>query len=161
MKMTLFNFIPMVLSKSLGYAIRGILYVALKGNQEVNVSLNELAGNLNIPRHFLGKVMKRMVKEGILDSKRGPSGGFQVNHNTHQTSLLKLFEITGEIKQFNSCILHLRSCSEANPCPLHTESGIIKAQWHTLMANTTINDLVKKDLPVFVKNLNNTSPVYI
>lgn len=142
----------MIFSKSFGYAIRGILYVALMSDRETNVALDELADNLNIPRHYLGKVMKRIVKEGIIDSRRGPSGGFQANDKTFQISLLKLFEITGEIKQFNSCILRLRSCSETNPCPLHTESGIIKKQWYALMENTTINDLLKRDLSALIKN---------
>jgi Rrf2 family transcriptional regulator, iron-sulfur cluster assembly transcription factor len=133
--------------------MRGLLYVASIGDRAPSVSLDELAGNLNIPRHFLGKVMMRMVKEGILDSKRGPSGGFQVNANTLNTPLLKLFEMTGEVKQFNSCIMRLQSCSEQKPCPLHTESGLIKKQWHELMANTTINDLLKRDLSAIVKAL--------
>jgi Rrf2 family transcriptional regulator, iron-sulfur cluster assembly transcription factor len=143
----------MIFSKSFGYAIRGVLYVAMMGDRPVNVSLDELAGNLNIPRHFLGKIMKRMAKGGIVDSKRGPSGGFHLNHNTLNTSLLNLFEMTGEVKEFNFCIMRLRSCSETKPCPLHTESGIIKKQWYSLMENTTINDLLKRDLSAVFQNI--------
>ena len=51
----------MIFSKSFGYAIRGILYIAVMKNEKQRVQLDEMAGKLNIPRHFLGKIMKRMA----------------------------------------------------------------------------------------------------
>lgn len=88
----------MIFSKSFGYALRGILYVALEEKQKKKVQLDEIAGKLGVPRYFLGKVMKRLVKEGILDSLKGPYGGFYLNENTLQTRLIQLVEITGKAK---------------------------------------------------------------
>jgi len=75
----------MLLSKSFGYALRGVLYVAMMNASKKKVQLDEMAEKLAVPRHFLAKVMKRVVKEGILSSVRGLNGGFCINESTLQT----------------------------------------------------------------------------
>ena len=67
----------MIFSKSFGYALRGVLYVALSADKGP-VQLNEIAEALGVPRHFMGKIMKRLAHNSILDSQKGPSGGFEI-----------------------------------------------------------------------------------
>ncbi len=85
----------MFFSKSFGYALRSVLYVASVGESNGKVPLEKIAEGLNVPRHFLGKVMKRLVKEGILSSQKGPNGGFFTNEKTLQTPLLQFIHLTG------------------------------------------------------------------
>lgn len=134
----------MVFSKSFGYALRGILYVSASGGQKRKISLDEIAENLEVPRHFLGKVLKKLVKAGILSSTRGPSGGFCLNENTLDTQLSQLVMISGDQKKLNACVLSLSICSSANPCPMHSQAEILKKEWNNLLAGTTIKDLLKK-----------------
>ena len=86
----------MVFSKSFGYALRAILYIALSNKQKENIQLDEIAEQLALPRHFLGKVMNKLTNEGILNSIKGPHGGFSITEETLQTTLIKIIEITGE-----------------------------------------------------------------
>ena len=69
----------MIFSKTFGYALRGVLYLSTINEDKPRVQLDEIAAKLSIPRHFLGKVMKKLVKEGVLSSMKGPFGGFSVN----------------------------------------------------------------------------------
>ena len=109
----------MFLSKSFGYALRGVLYIALVDKEGRKVQLDEIAEKLSVPRHFLAKIMKMMVKEGILSSTKGPYGGFYLNEVTLKTKLIQLVKITDGVEQFNICVLSLRKCNSKNPCPLH------------------------------------------
>ena len=143
----------MIFSKSFGYALRGVLYVTHMSKEKERVQLNEIAAKLSVPRHFLAKIMKEMVKQKILVSVKGPYGGFCINEKTMQTPLIKLIEITGELEPFNSCVLRLRKCNSANPCPLHKQAETLKNQWHDLMANTTIRDLLKNEQPGFIQSI--------
>ena len=143
----------MILSKSFGYALRGILYVTYMSNEKERVQLSEIAARLSAPKHFLAKIMKEMVKESILVSVKGPHGGFCINEKTLQTPLIKLMEITGELKQFDSCVLRLRKCNINNQCPLHNQAEPLKKHWHDLMVNTTISDLMKNEQPEFIQSI--------
>ena len=143
----------MVFSKSFGYAVRGLLYIAMITETTPKVHLEEIAERLGLPRHFLGKVMKKLVKEGIINSTKGPHGGFYLNDATLHTPLVKLIEITSEVDQFDSCVLHVRKCNSKNPCPLHFQIESLKNQWYQLVADTTVGELLRNDHPAFLKSI--------
>lgn len=143
----------MRVSKSFGYALRGVLYVAMLNDSKEKVRLDEIAKSLSVPRHFLGKVMKGLVKEGVLKSMKGPYGGFYIHEKTLATTLLKLAIITGDVDIYDTCILRFRKCNSANPCPLHRQIEMLRKDWQKLLASTTIGELLKKDQPDFIKSI--------
>lgn len=143
----------MFFSKSFGYALRGILYVALMQDEQRKVQIGEIAKKLSVPKHFLGKIMQEMVKAGLLQSTKGPYGGFLLTGKTLSTSLIKLAEITGDVNQFNICVLQLRTCNGINPCPLHDEVDAIKENLQKLFTQTTIADLLKEEKNESIKSL--------
>ncbi len=143
----------MVLSKSFGYALRGVLYVATMNDSKKKVRIHEMAERLSVPRHFLAKVMKRIVKEGILDAVRGSHGGFCINEKTLQTKLIKIAEISGDNEGYTSCVLRLRKCNAKAPCPMHNQVEQLRSQWLSLLTTTTLNDLLRKDQPDFIRSI--------
>ncbi len=143
----------MMFSKSFGYALRGILYVALMQEERRKVQAEEIANKLSVPRHFLGKIMQLLVKAGLLQSTKGPYGGFFLAPGTLKTPLIKLVEITDGIDQFDICVLQLRQCSKSNPCPLHTEMDIVKTKLKQVLTETTFEDLLSEDKKIFIDSL--------
>ena len=143
----------MIFSKSFGYALRGILYVAVMTEKGGKIQLDEIAEKLTVPRYFLGKIMNRLAKDGVLTSEKGHNGGFSINDKTMATSLSKLVKITGDSELPDSCALRLRKCNSTNPCPLHNEIDALRNQWHRLLAETTVDDLLKKNQPHFIRSI--------
>jgi Rrf2 family protein len=135
----------MVFSKSFGYALRGVLYVAMISDETKRVQVDEIARRLAVPKHFLAKIMNRVVKEGILDSTKGPYGGFSINNETLSSPLIRFLRITDGMEQFDSCVLKLSKCNSNNPCPLHF---LMEENRDDLLKNfseTTIADLLRPD----------------
>lgn len=143
----------MFLSKSFGYALRGILYIALLQDEQRRIQIDEIAQKLSVPKHFLGKIMQNVVKAGLLQSTKGPYGGFSLHPDTLVTPLIKLVEITDGMEQFNLCVLQLRNCNGVNPCPLHAETEIVKNKLLKVFHYTTIADLLSNDKKVLIKSL--------
>ncbi len=143
----------MIFSKSFGYALRGVLYVAICNETRTKVQLEEMAGKLGIPRHFMGKVMKNLVKQGVISSKKGPYGGFYTNERTMATNLFTLVEVTGEVEEFSNCVLRFRKCNASRPCPLHGQMETLRRQWQRLLSTTTIGDLLNKEQPDFIRSI--------
>ena len=127
--------------------------MAMSAENQKKVQLDEMAEVLNVPRHFLGKVMKRMVKEGVLSSMKGPYGGFFLNENTMTTPLHKIIEITGESEAFSVCTLKLSKCSSNNPCPLHKKMEEVRNECRTILSTTNIGDLLSKEKPDFIRSI--------
>lgn len=140
-------------SKSFGYALRGILYIALLQNEGRNIHVDEIAEKLSVPRHFMGKILKNLVKHGILHSIKGPNGGFSVQEQTLSIPLLKIVELTDGLSLFNVCVLRLHVCSADNPCPMHKQIEQSKASLKATLINTTIGDLLIEDKEDFIKSI--------
>lgn len=142
----------MVFSKTFGYAIRSILYLStIEENRRVQ--LDEVALQLKVPRHFLAKVMKKLASEGVIDSQRGPAGGFIMTPQTLQTSLFTIATITKETAHLDSCVLRLKKCNARNPCPLHYKALAVRNQWLDMLNQTSIRDLLHDQQSDFIRSI--------
>ena len=143
----------MFLSKSFGYALRGILYIAAMQDEQRKVQIDEIATKLSVPKHFLGKIMQQVVKAGLLKSTKGPYGGFCLVDETLATPVIKIVEITDGIEQFSMCVLKLKYCNGLNPCPLHYEMEELKRNYLNVFTKNTIGDLLKDGKNNLLKSL--------
>ena len=132
----------MIFSKSFGYALRGVLYITFRQDELHYVSVEEIATSLAVPKHFMGKILKRLAKEKILTSAKGPRGGFAVNDHTPLVSLMRLAEITSDLDVLRTCVLHFKECNGQNPCPLHGRMESLRDTLEQIMTNTSIHDLM-------------------
>ncbi len=106
-------------SKTFGHAVRAVTAIVQANGQKTG--LQELALKLEIPQHFLGKIMQDLVRQGFIDSAKGPSGGFFINDHTRQTPIIELLKITDGVRSFNTCAMGMSQCSAEKPCPLHRD----------------------------------------
>lgn len=86
--------------------------------------------------------MNKLVKKGIIDSTKGPFGGFSTNDKTMDTSLLVILKTVDGIHPFNSCVLKMKRCNEAHPCALHDHISSLRNKFYETMSKTTIAGLV-------------------
>ena len=64
-----------IFSRTCEYAIQSIIYLALqKGVRPVNIK--EISAKLNIPSHFLAKILQNLTQDQLVVSFKGPGGGF-------------------------------------------------------------------------------------
>jgi len=143
----------MLLSKSFGYALRGILYIAIMQDENRKVQIDEIATKLSVPKHFLGKIMQQVVKAGLLRSTKGPYGGFSLAAETLATPVIRLVEVTDGMEQFSMCILKLKYCNGTDPCPLHYEMEEVRKNYLTVFTKNTFGDLLKDGKSDLLKSL--------
>jgi Rrf2 family transcriptional regulator, iron-sulfur cluster assembly transcription factor len=143
----------MIFSKSFGYAVRGILYIASQQHETHFVQVEEISTSLEAPRHFMGKILKKLAKEGVLASVKGPSGGFTINEKTLSLPLIDLLQLTNDLSSLNSCVLRFKDCNGVNPCPMHFQMESIKKELRGVLSDTVIKDLLDPANGALVKNI--------
>jgi Rrf2 family protein len=130
-------------SKTFGYALRAVVYTALETQDGKKAGLQEIADKLEIPRHFLGKIMQDLVRHGIINSTKGPNGGFYANAKTADTPLLDILILTDGSLVFKHCALGTSVCSHDHPCPLHEDFSVCRAGLLRMMEGKTIRTLTQ------------------
>ncbi len=81
----------MKLSRSTGYAVLAVGYIAQHQNQGIILS-QDIAEAYDIPLEYLLKILQQLVRADILHSKRGPRGGFSLGKPTNKINLLDILE---------------------------------------------------------------------
>ena len=64
----------------------------LSENPDKRLSTKVIAARLQVSEFHLSKVLQRLVKAGMIRSIRGPKGGFCLNRETADVSLLEVYE---------------------------------------------------------------------
>ncbi|HVW13887.1 MAG TPA: Rrf2 family transcriptional regulator [Mucilaginibacter sp.] len=127
-------------SKTCEYAIRGTFFIARKTAGGGRVSIKDIAAAIDSPEPFLAKILQDLSRRRIVQSTKGPNGGFYLNEDSLKRPLAEIVEAVDGNGLFTGCGVGLKQCSEINPCPLHNEFKNIRNQIQHLLKKTSIGD---------------------
>ena len=132
----------MILSRACTYGIQAVVYIATQNNGGY-VSISEAARELNIPFHFLTKVLQTLTDSKFLLSKRGANGGIMLAKPANEISLLNIINAIDGMEVFEECILGLPGCGHAAPCPLHQYWAGQRDRLRNHFDTTTLADIAQ------------------
>lgn len=130
----------MVFSKTCEYAIRAVIFVAQKSENGDKIGIKEIAAGIDSPVHFIAKILQDLSKRGLVQSNKGPNGGFYIDQDSKKKTLADIVRAVDGDNIFIGCGLGLKNCSETKPCPLHNEFKIIRDKIQTTLNSATIGD---------------------
>ncbi len=133
-----------MLSNTSKYAIRAVIYLALYTSPEKKVGIKEISGELGIPAPFLGKILQILTKHQILDSAKGPHGGFALKKPAIDISLMDIIDVIDGVDSFNQCLIRTSVCSDENPCSLHDKVASYRNGLRSTLMTESIADLASE-----------------
>ncbi|MDF2193217.1 Rrf2 family transcriptional regulator [Paraflavitalea sp. CAU 1676] len=133
-----------VFSKTCEYGIRAVLYIAHRTIDGSRVGIKEIAAEIDSPESFLAKILQDLSRKGLIQSMKGPNGGFYVEAENLQRPLADIVTAIDGEEVFSGCGMGLTHCSEKNPCPLHKEFKKVRNQLAHMMNTTTIGQFNKE-----------------
>ncbi len=110
-----------MLSNTCKTAIKAVVYLCSKYDAQENASIKEIAEFINANEHTVGKILQTLVRQNIINSMKGPSGGFFVSKQQQKQPIINIVEAIDGKQVFKSCGLGLSKCSASHPCPIHDE----------------------------------------
>lgn len=123
------------LSKMTDYAL---VIISCLDKNKVAMDTKELALQTAISYHTVAKICKNLVKQGLLISKRGAKGGYELAPHCYEISFLAIIEAIEGPLIITECGLKDFHCVLADKCgvmtPLKKINGLILAALssHTL-----------------------------
>ncbi len=129
-------------SKACEYGIKATLFIAQKSLHQQRVSLKEIASEIDSPIAFTAKILQSLARSGMVDSHKGPTGGFEMDRTKMDTITLNeiVHAIDGD-QIFHGCGLGLKQCDANHPCPVHEKFVVIRENLTQMLQNTTVYEL--------------------
>ena len=129
------------ISKKSGYAIRGLLELALK-NDKGPVNVKTLAKTQDIPVRFLEIILNELKQGGFVVSIRGKTGGYQLARNPNEITI-------GQIVQFLD--RNLKSHDDAGGFMPHHGDFVLSSMMDRI--NQAISDVCETSLKDMVDDV--------
>ena len=129
-------------SKACEYGIRATIYIAVKSLENKRVSLKDIAKEIDSPEAFTAKILQVLSRDGIIDSAKGPMGGFEID--IKKMNKIKLSQVVSAIDGdsiYTKCGLGLKECSAKRPCPVHDQFKKIREDLQKMLETTNIHEL--------------------
>jgi Rrf2 family protein len=83
-----------------------------------------------------------LAKSKIVDSTKGPAGGFQIEpQNIDKIKLSQIVYALDGDNIYNGCGLGLEECNANEPCPLHDKFAHVRDELKAMLQNTTLYEL--------------------
>jgi Rrf2 family protein len=130
-----------MLSYTCKTAIKSVIYLASKSEQGEKAGIKEIAENINASEHTVGKILQTLARQGLINSVKGPSGGFFINKAQQNQPISNIVETIEGKQVFKECGLGLSKCSALHPCPIHDEYKVARDMIEKLFREKKVKDL--------------------
>jgi Rrf2 family protein len=132
-----------VLSKTGLHAVRAMVALA-RLPEATYAGAATVAQDIGAPPNYLGKLLKALADEGLVESQKGLGGGFRLARAPKEISLLDVVEPIEHFSRWSGCILGLPECSDGAPCALHNRWKAVRTTYLQMLQKTTLAELVAR-----------------
>ena len=133
-----------MLSKTCEYGLRAMIFIAQHSRDGKRIGISQIAEGIDSPEHFIAKILQVLGRKGIVQSIKGPNGGFHLDEKGRKCSLATIVRALDGDDLFNGCGIGLRQCSPVHPCPIHDEFKKIREDIETMLEGARIGEFTEK-----------------
>ena len=126
-----------MISSTAAYALRTVVYLA--GQPDRFVSRSEISDATFVPHEYLLKVLNQLDSAELVESRRGPGGGYRLTKPASETTSLEVVLAVDSIPRITECPLGI--ADHENLCPLHQLLDDASRRVEEAFAGAKISDL--------------------
>ncbi|MDT8419168.1 MAG: Rrf2 family transcriptional regulator [Desulfuromonadales bacterium] len=135
----------MVITRATEYAIRTIIYLAKHPKGDI-VLKKDICRTQEVTPAFLTKILQPLIKAGIVSSQRGVGGGFLLNRDAGEITLLDILEAEEGPLKLNHCLVEKGLCQRDALCSAHVVWEEAQKSMITVLRRHNIAELVQQEL---------------
>lgn len=128
-----------MLSQTVDYALRAVVHLA--SERPDACTTKTISDATLVPRQYLSKIMQSLVRAGLVDSQRGPNGGFTLKKTDKALTVYEVVQAVDPIQRIRECPLGLKTHGK-NLCPLHRRIDAALAMVETAFRKSTVAEIL-------------------
>jgi Rrf2 family transcriptional regulator, iron-sulfur cluster assembly transcription factor len=139
------------------YAVTAMLDLALHQG-EGPITLADISRRQGISLSYLEQLFASLRKKGLVDSTRGPGGGYQLSRTPHDIAVADVISAVDEKVDATRCGGQA-NCQENQQCLTHDLWMDLSRQIHDFLSAITLGQLVeRRTIKEISRRLDNMSP---
>lgn len=129
------------------YAVTAIADIARQSPGK-NIPLSEISDRQGISLHYLEQLFRKLRNAGILESARGPGGGYRLSKSPSETSVAEIMVAVDERLQATQCrgVVGDGCTPDGTQCLTHDLWERLSAHVHVFLQQTTVADVIDTDI---------------
>ena len=129
----------MLFTKTCEYGLQAMIFLA---TEDRKMGITEISEKQGLPSHYLSKILQNLVKAKILESAKGPNGGFWLAKPASNIRLAHIVDAIDGMETLEKCGLGLKACDSKNPCAVHNEIKPLRESIVQVFYKNTLSDVV-------------------
>ena len=119
------------------------------------VSIKSIAGEVGISPEYLEQIFFKLKKAGVIDSLRGPGGGFVLSKKASEITLKEILDAVGETTHPVPCTNpeEMENCARREFCAVASTWSDFAGIINEFLDKLTINDILKKSGSKFYEDI--------
>jgi Rrf2 family transcriptional regulator, iron-sulfur cluster assembly transcription factor len=130
----------LIFSRQCEYALQAVLFLAMQKEGE-RTSIRDMARKLDIPYHFLAKILQDLSRKGLLSSVKGPGGGFSLGMSAGDITLFHIVEAIDGVDLTRNCVMGFPDCSGRHPCAMHDNWAVLRDGIYSMLVSKNVAQL--------------------
>ena len=123
-------------------ALRAAIHLALQPPGKLSPT-REIAAGTGLPAAYLAKIMRLLIRAGLVRAFRGPGGGAELGRPPGSISISSLVRAVEGETQAEKCIMGRDMCAELAPCLLHSQWISLRTEFSRLLEETSLEMLAQ------------------
>lgn len=125
------------------YAVTAMLDLALHYDQGP-ITLSDISQRQGISLSYLEQLFSRLRKQGLVDSTRGPGGGYRLSREANDIAVADVITAVDEKVETTRCG-GLSNCQDEHQCLTHDLWTELSSQIHGFLSGISLGNLVARD----------------
>lgn len=124
------------------YAVTAMLDLALNGGQGP-VTLADISARQEISLSYLEQLFSRLRRRQLVNSTRGPGGGYRLNHSAADIHIADVIDAVSESLDTTKCG-NKGDCQNGEKCLTHHLWSDLSSQIHQFLSGISLKDLMER-----------------
>lgn len=129
-------------SKACEYGIRAVIFIVANSKNGKKAGIKDICREVGAPEHFTAKILQNLSRIDLIQSTKGPNGGFFVEEG-RDIRLIEIVRAVDGNKLFTGCGLGIKECSAIKPCPIHYEFKQIRDSLKQMLEATSVDEITE------------------
>ena len=138
-----------MLSKRTKYAINALVYLARENKNGEPVQISKIADSEHIPRKFLEAILLELRHAGMLNSRKGKTGGYYLQQAPEEINIADVMRLFDGPIALLPCVAYkyyerCEECIDEETCGIRSVFSDVRSETVKMLKGATLAEIIKR-----------------